>query len=90
MVTHCDCHWGQGRSSPCWGQAGTDPPVPCPCSDDVLELAIMPKDEDILQLVSVLGTGLCPGSPSVAVLVFLTTQTWGAALSLPMLLPRLG
>lgn len=26
-----------------------------PCSDDVLELSIMPKDEDILQLVSLPG-----------------------------------
>lgn len=27
-------------------------PLPCLCSDDILELSIMPKDEDILQLVS--------------------------------------
>ncbi|NXO54610.1 RHG23 protein, partial [Aramus guarauna] len=35
-------------------------------SDDVLELSIMPKDEDILQLVSLPGTGL--RSPGVAFL----------------------
>lgn len=39
--------------------------MPCLCSDDTLELSIMPKDEDILQLVSpallseVEGPGAC-------------------------------
>lgn len=54
------------RDWPCWGQVGTDPgqpdpSVPSPRSDDVLELSIMPKDEDILQLVSLPGGCQGPG-----------------------------